>query len=416
MRIFISTGEVSGDLQGSLLIAALKRQAEKSALDVEVLGLGGDRMAAAGAEILADTSAIGSMGILESLPFVLPTLKVQRLAKQSLKQHPPDLVVLIDYMGPNIPFCEYLSQHFPQIPLVYYISPQDWVWGDQWKWGVRLFKSDRIINSVDRILAIFPEEFKYYQRKGGKVTWVGHPLIDRMQTAPDRERARAALGIPAEQTAVVLFPASRQQEIKYLMPAMFEAAQQIQAKLPQVHFWIPLALEKYRQPIQQAVQQYGLQATLLTDALERPTNGNEPDTAAALQAIAAADLAITKSGTVNLEIALLNIPQVVLYKLNPFTGWIVHRLLRFYVPFISPTNLVEMKPIVKEFLQFQATPEAIAQESLELLLNPNRRQKMLAEYQQMQQALGAPGVCDRAAGEIFDLLEDSRHKAQGEKG
>jgi lipid-A-disaccharide synthase len=406
-RIFISTGEVSGDLQGGLLIGALKRQAEARGLDLEILALGGDRMAAAGAKILAYTSEIGSMGILESLPFVLPTLKVQRQAKQHLQQHPPDLVILIDYMGPNLAFCEYLPQHFPQIPLVYYISPQDWVWGDKWNWGVRLFKSDRIIDATKRILAIFPEEANYYRRKGGKVTWVGHPLVDRMQNAPDREQARAALGISPDQTAVVLFPASRQQEIKYLMPAMFQAAQQIQTKIPQIHFWIPLALEKYRQPIQQAVQQYGLRATLLIDSKQEEPD-DQSESSVVLQAIAAADLAITKSGTVNLEIALLNVPQVVLYKLNPFTGWVVHRLLKFYVPFISPANLVEMKPIVKEFLQFQATPDAIAQESLELLLNPDRRQKMLADYQGMRQALGPVGVCDRAAQEILNLLEEKK--------
>ncbi|MBD2022161.1 lipid-A-disaccharide synthase, partial [Leptolyngbya sp. FACHB-36] len=121
-QIFISTGEVSGDLQGSLLIEALKRQALDLDLELEILALGGDRMAAAGAKLLGHTSAIGSMGILESLPFVLPTLQVQRQAKQYLQQHPPDLVVLIDYMGPNLAFCEYLPEQFPGVPVVYYIA------------------------------------------------------------------------------------------------------------------------------------------------------------------------------------------------------------------------------------------------------------------------------------------------------
>jgi lipid-A-disaccharide synthase len=410
IRIFISTGEVSGDLQGALLVEALKQKAIAAGLELEIFALGGDRMAAAGAELLAHTSAISSMGILESLPFVLPTLKVQRQAKQYIRQNPPDLIVLIDYMGPNLAFCEYLPDHFPQVPVIYYISPQEWVWGDRWTWGVKLFKSDRIIQATDRILAIFPEEANYYRRKGGKVTWVGHPLVDRMQIAPDRESARAALGIPPEQTAIVLLPASRLQEIKYLMPTMFQAAQQIQAKIPQVHFWIPLALEKYRKPIEQAIQQYGLRATIITDSPASQGAGNGIKAADALQAIAAADLAITKSGTVNLEIALLNVPQVVLYKLNPLTGWIVRRLLKFYVPFISPVNLVEMKPIVKEFLQFEATPDAIAQESLDLLLNPIRRQKMLADYQDMRKAVGESGVCDRAAQEILNLLKEKAQR------
>lgn len=397
-RIFISTGEVSGDLQGSLLIAALQRKAAEMGLELEILALGGDRMAAAGATLLAHTSGIGSMGIFESLPYMLPTLKIQRQIKQYLQQHPPDLVVLIDYMAPNIAFCNFLARHLPQIPVVYYIAPQEWVW------SVSSYNTDCIINATDRILAIFPEEANYFRRKGGQVTWVGHPLVDRMQAAPTRETARAVLGIPPDQPAVVLFPASRQQELKYLMPVIFAAAQQIQARIPDVHFWVPLALEKYRLPIEAAIQRYGLRAQVLADSPSQSPPAST--TSVALQAIAAADLAITKSGTVNLEIALLNVPQVVLYKLNPLTGWIAHRVLKFSAPFVSPPNLVNMKPIVKEFLQFQATPEAIAQESLDLLLNPDRRQQMLEDYREMQQALGTAGVCDRAAQEILDLLPE----------
>jgi lipid-A-disaccharide synthase len=171
---------------------------------------------------------------------------------------------------------------------------------------------------------------------------------------------------------------------------MFEAAQQIQAKLPQAHFWIPISLEIYRQPIEQAIRHYGLRATVLSGQTQ--------------EAIAAADLAITKSGTVNLEIALLNVPQVVIYRVNPITAWIARTFLNFSIPFMSPPNLVQMKAIVPELLQEQATPANIVQEALELLLNPSRRQQTLADYQEMRSHLGAVGVCDRAAQEIFQLL------------
>ena len=173
---------------------------------------------------------------------------------------------------------------------------------------------------------------------------------------------------------------------------MFEAAQQIQTKLPQVHFWIPLSLEIYRQPIEQAIQRYGLRATLVSEKTQ--------------EVLAAADLAITKSGTVNLEIALLNVPQVVLYRVSPLTAWIVRTFLKFSIPFMSPPNLVEMKPIVPELLQEQATPENIQQTALELLLNPIRRQQIMSDYQKMRQSLGEVGVCDRAAQEILQLLQN----------
>ena len=384
-RIFISTGEVSGDLQGALLIEALKRQAAKVGLELEIVALGGSKMAAAGATLLGNTSGIGSFGYLEALPFVLPTLVIQQRAKQYLQQHLPDLVVLIDYMGANIVIGSYIRRRLPLVPIVYYIAPQEWVWSANPR------DTRRIVDITDRLLAIFPEEARYFQDKGSQVVLVGHPLIDRMQTAPNRETARAALGIAPEEIVIALFPISRRQEIKYLLPIICQAAQAIQAKLPQVHFWICLSLETYRQPIEQAVERYGLKATVVPPAKTQ-------------EAMAAADLAIAKSGTVNLELALLNVPQVVAYRLNPITAWIARRLLKFSIPFAAPPNLVLMKPIVPELLQEQATPENITQTALELLLNPSRRQQTLADYQEMRQCLGELGVCDRAAQEILQML------------
>ncbi|MFN6471099.1 MAG: lipid-A-disaccharide synthase [Nostoc sp. SerVER01] len=387
MRIFISTGEVSGDLQGSLLITALKRQAMAMGLELEILALGGEKMSEAGATLLGNTSSIGSMGILEGLPYVLPTLQVQRRAIAYLKQNPPDLVVLIDYMSPNLGIGTFMQQNLPHVPVVYYIAPQEWAW------SLNLRNTSRLVGFTDKLLAIFPEEARYYRQQGAEVSWVGHPLVDRMQDAPSREAARATLGITPEQIAIALLPASRRQELKYLLPIIFQAAQTIQAKLPEVHFWIPLSLEIYRQPIEEAIERYDLQATVLSGQQK--------------EVFAAADLAISKSGTVNLELALLNVPQVVVYRLNPMTAWIARKFLKGSITFASPPNLVVMKPIVPEFLQEEATPENIIQAAMELLINPVRRQQTLADYQEMQRNLGEIGVCDRAAQEILAMLPAS---------
>ncbi|MCC5637375.1 lipid-A-disaccharide synthase [Nostoc sp. CHAB 5844] len=384
MRIFISTGEVSGDLQGSLLITAIQRQAIAAGLELEIVALGGEKMAKAGAKILGNTSAIGSMGLLESLPYILPTLLVQRKAIAYLKQNPPDLVVLIDYMGPNLGIGTYMQQNLPDVPVVYYIAPQEWVW------SVSLRNTSRIVGFTDKLLAIFPQEARYFQENGGNVSWVGHPLIDRMQDAPNRQAARAELGIAPEQTAIALLPASRQQELKYLLPIIFQAAQTIQAKLPEVHFWIPLSLESFRQPIEAAIQSYGLQAKIVSGQQK--------------EVFAAADFAITKSGTVNLELALFNVPQVVVYRLNAITVWIARKILKGSIPFASPVNLLVMKEIVPELLQEKATAENIIQAAIDLLLNPERRQQTLTDYAQMRQCLGEVGVCDRAAQEILQML------------
>ena len=384
MRIFISTGEVSGDLQGALLIAALQRQVLAAGLELEIVALGGEKMAAAGAHLLGNTSSIGSMGLFESLPYVLPTIQVQRQAIAYLKENPPDLVLLIDYMTPNLGIGTYMRKHMPQVPVVYYIAPQEWVW------SVGLRNTSRIVSFTDKLLAIFSEEARYYQENGAKVSWVGHPLVDRMQSAPSREAARAKLGIAPEQIAIALLPASRRQELKYLLPVIFQAAQNIQAKLSEVHFWIPLSLEIYRQAIEKAIQRYNLRATVVSGQQQ--------------EVMAAADLAITKSGTVNLELSLLNVPQVVAYRLHPVTAWIARNILKGSIPFASPTNLVVMKEIVPEFLQERATPENLTQAAMELLLNNSRKEQTLADYREMRQHLGEVGVCDRAAEEILQMV------------
>ncbi|MBE9230801.1 lipid-A-disaccharide synthase [Cuspidothrix issatschenkoi LEGE 03284] len=383
MRIFISTGEVSGDLQGSLLIAALHRQAIAAGLTLEIVALGGEKMAQAGATILGNTSGIGSMGLIESLPYVIPTLRVQRQAIAYLEKHPPDLVVLIDYLGPNLGIGTYMRKNLPDVPVAYYIAPQEWVWSMSFQ------NTNRIVGFTDKLLAIFPEEARYYQEHGANVSWVGHPLIDRMANAPCRETAREKLGIKPEEIAIALLPASRHQELKYLLPVIFQAAQNMQSKLPNVHFWIPLSLEVFREPITTAIKEYGLNATIVL--------GQQQDI------FASADFAITKSGTVNLELALLNVPQIVVYRLHPLTAWIARNILKGSIPFASPVNLVVMREIVPEFLQEQATPENITQAAMELLLNPETREKILENYQQMRDSLGELGVCDRTAKEILAM-------------
>ncbi|BAZ39145.1 lipid-A-disaccharide synthase [Calothrix sp. NIES-4101] len=383
MRIFISTGEVSGDLQGSLLIAALQHQAATVGQELEIVALGGDKMAAAGASLLGNTTRISSFGLLEALPYILPTLQIQRRAIKYLQQNPPDIVVLIDYMGPNLTIANYLRRHSPQIPIVYYIAPQVWVS------SLTTGDTQKIIDVSNKLLAIFPAEARFFAEKQANVTWVGHPLLDRMQEFPSREVARENLGMTDNTINVALLPASRPQELKYLMPVMFQTAKLLQEKLPQIHFWIPLSLEFYRDKIEQSLQEYGLQATIISGQQK--------------EVLAAADLAITKCGTVNLELGLLQVPQVVLYRLHPFTYWVATKILKVTFPFASPVNLMVMKEIVSEFIQEQATPENLTQAAMELLLNPERKQQMQANYREMRENMGEVGVCDRAASEIFQL-------------
>ena len=381
MRIFISTGEVSGDLQGAMLVESLYKVAASQNLDLEIVGLGGDRMKRAGAKILADTAAIGSMGFVEAIPFILPTIEIQNLTKKYLRQNPPDILVLIDYPASNLALSSYVKQHLPQIKVVYYIAPQDWA-------VPMLNNTPKIAKCVDRLLAVFPAEAEYFKNKGIDVTWVGHPLLDRMQQAPTKNQARLNLHLKPEAKIITLLPASRQQEIKYLLPVMCEAALQISQHLA-VEFLIPVSLSNYRPAITAAVEQYNLPAKII----EGKT----------LDAIAAADLAITKSGTVNLEIALLDVPQIVVYRIHPFTAWIGRRL-GFSVPLMSPANLVVNRKIVPELQQEEVTVENITNEAIKLLCDLQTKE-IVAGYQEMRSRLGTVGVGDRVANEIINLIQ-----------
>jgi lipid-A-disaccharide synthase len=383
-RLFIHTGEVSGDLQGGLLAQGLHRVAQEQGISLELWGMGGDRMAAAGVRLLGRTVEIGSIGVWESLPYVLPSLKLQRQAQQYLRQHPPDAVILLDYMGPNIALGKQLRRAHPQLPLFYYIAPQEWVWATNSR------NTSAIVDFADQILAVFPGEANYYHQRGAKVTWVGHPLLDTLATKPQRSQARQHLGIPDDEITIVLLPASRRQELDYLLPPLLEAALQIQTAIPQVKFWLPVSQPDFEPLIQSALQGLDLSIQVTPESSAWP--------------IAAADLALTKSGTVNLELALQRIPQVVFYRVSPVTAWIARHVLRFSIPFMSPPNLVLMEPIVPELLQEAASPDRIAQEALHLLQNPQARQQMLHHYDRVEKALGTPGVCDRAAEVIFQHL------------
>ena len=381
MKIFISTGEVSGDLQGGMLIKSLYKVAGKLNIELEISGLGGDRMKETGANIIANTAIIGSMGFVEGIPFVLPTIKIQNIAKKYIKQNQPDVLVIIDYPTPNLALASYVKKHFPNIPVVYYIAPQDWA-------VPMLNNVAKITKVVDKLLAIFPQEAEYFAERDIDVTWVGHPLLDRMIHAPDKNQARLNLNIQLKDKVVTLLPASRQQEIKYLLPVICEAARQISQQLPQVQFLIPVSLAGYRDAIDAAVKEYNLPAVILDGKT--------------LDAIAAADLAITKSGTVNLEAALLNVPQVVIYRINPITAWIGRRL-GFSVPLMSPPNLILDRQLVPEFQQEEVTAKNISNEAIQILSNPEIRQQTSEGYKEMRSLLGTVGVCDRTAKQIISL-------------
>ena len=388
-RLLISTGEVSGDLQGGLLVAALHQEAERRRLPLEIMALGGERMHRAGATLLADTTPMGAIGLWEALPLVLPTLRVQRRVRRWLEQSPPDAVVLIDYMGANVNLGLKVKRRLPDVPILYYIAPQEWAF------RVGEGSSTRLIGFTDRILAIFPEEARFYAARGAQVTWVGHPLLDTLASLPERAQARAALGLQEHERLLLLLPASRKQELRYLLPPLAAAAAELQRRCPGLRVVVPAGQAAFEPVLAGMLQAAGVQAEVVPAA--------EADQRRPLLC-AAADLALNKSGTVNLELALRGVPQVVAYRVSRPTAWVAEHLLHFQVDHISPVNLVLGERLVPELLQQQLTPEAVVREALPLLQSQAARQRVLEGYGRLRQALGEPGVTQRAAAAILDAL------------
>ena len=388
-RLLISTGEVSGDLQGGLLVAALHQEAQRRGLPLEIVALGGERMRRAGATLLADTTPMGAIGLWEALPLVLPTLRLQRRVSRWLQQSPPDAVVLIDYMGANVNLGLKVKRRLPDVPILYYIAPQEWAF------RVGEGGSTRLIGFTDRILAIFPEEARFYGARGAQVTWVGHPLLDTLAALPSRAEARALLGLQEHERLLLLLPASRQQELRYLLPPLAAAAAELQRRCPGLRVVVPAGQAAFEPVLTAMLQAAGVQAEVVPAA--------EADQRRPLLC-AAADLALNKSGTVNLELALRGVPQVVAYRVSRPTAWVAEHLLNFKVDHISPVNLVLGERLVPELLQHQLTPEAVVQEALPLLQSEVARQRVLEGYGRLRQALGEPGVTQRAAAAILDAL------------
>ena len=390
VRLLVSTGEVSGDLQGSLLIAALHREADRRGLPLEVVALGGPRMAAAGAELLADTGRLGAIGLWEAVPLVLPTLRLQARLRRWLAAHPPDGVVLIDYMGANVKLGLQLKRTTPEVPVTYYIAPQEWAFrlGDG--------GTTRLIGFSDRILAIFPDEARFYAERGARVNWVGHPLLDTLAEAPSRQEARRRLGLPDGAPVLLVLPASRRQELRYLLPAMAEAAARLQQRDPSLEVLVPAGQAGFEPALEQALAAAGVRGRVIAAASAdelRPC------------LFAAADAALTKSGTVNLELALRGVPQVTGYRVSRPTAFLARHLLRFNVPHISPVNLVLRERLVPELLQHGFEPAAIVA-ALEPLLRRDspERARILEGYGRLRRELGEPGVTGRAACAILDAV------------
>ena len=389
LKLLVSTGEVSGDLQGSLLIRALKEEASRRSIELEIYALGGIKMKSEGANLIANTSSMGAIGLFEALPYIVPTLLVQSKLDDFIKSKEFDAVVLIDYMGPNIRLGNKLRKYNKNLPIIYYIAPQEWAW------SFGNGGTTDLIGFSDKILAIFKDEEDFYKKKGGNVTWVGHPMLDTFKQLPSKLESLKKLGLNSDQKLLLLFPASRSQEIRYIMPTLAKAAYKLQQTKNNLYVIVPSGQPKFDKPLDKAIKKAGVIGKII------PSNEVKD-----LQPyfLSAADLALCKSGTVNMELALCKIPQIVGYKLNRITALIARKILGFKVDHISPVNLLLKERLVPELLQDEFTVERIVSIARPLLEDSLEKKLMLQGYESFREKLGHKGVTNRVALEILNTI------------
>lgn len=363
MRVLVSAGEPSGDAHAAEVVAVLR------AAGADVEAVGGPRMAAAGARLVADITGLGAMGLAEAAATVPAHLRLLwRLAKR-LHRGCYDLALLVDYPGFHLRLAGTAAN--AGVPVLYYIAPQLWAWG-QWR-------VDALRARVRRLAVILPFEERFFVQHGIPATFVGHPLIDR-PPAPERLRARSLVGVAPSAPLLALFPGSRPAEIRRLWPVFRDAARDLERAVGKL-----------------AVAVATTPGGRYPGAAEIVRWRGEP---AVLQA--AADAGLCKSGTTTLEAALAGLPMAIAYRMHPLTFALARRAVR--VPHVGLVNLLAGRPVVPELLQRAATPEALGRTLLPLL-DPESSEvrDQRHAFTAIREALGPPGAAQRVAQLALEL-------------
>ena len=376
-KILISAGEASGDIHAAAVTAALK----KIDSAIEVFGMGGDALRAAGGEVLFDIKDHGVMGFVEVIKKLPDLFKLRSDFARVMDERKPDCLVVVDYPGFNMKLAK--VAHDKGIPVVSYIAPSAWAWNKG--------RAKNVAKIVDKVACIFPFEYDVYEEAGAPVEFVGHPLLDIVHPTMERAEAEAWAGKEAGHPLVLLMPGSRLMEIEKMLPTLLEGAKLLKKQLPEVQFAMPRAGTIPLELLQSKIKASGLEIKI--------TEGHNYDL------FSVADLALATSGTVTLEAALCGLPSVIVYRTSALNAFIARRVIN--IPNIGLPNIVAGRQILPELLQEDFTPANVANTAVELLA-PERRPQLEADLAFMKARLGEPGAVKRVAQLILRIAEERK--------
>ncbi|MDI6637889.1 MAG: lipid-A-disaccharide synthase [Bacillota bacterium] len=375
----VVAGEASGDVYGARLAEKLKVLRP----DVDLFGLGGRLMQAAGVRLLFNPTGLSAVGLAEAVRSAAALRGVLAEARRALGSEKPSCLVLIDFPEFNTRLAAAAARL--GIKSVYLFAPTAWAW--------RRGRARRIARTVTKVASVFPLEAEVYREAGADVEFVGHPLLDLVSpaAAADRRAARAELGFGGAdlERVVGLLPGSRAQEIRLLLPPMLDGAARIAKARPAVGFVLPLAETVPEDAVREAVAASRLPIRVVQGQAHR--------------CMAAADALVVASGTATLEATIAGTPMVVVYRVSRSTAVLGRLLVK--IPYISWPNILAGKRIVPELLQEEASGEAIARETLRLLDDPARAGAMIEELARARAALGSPGALERAARLVIEVAD-----------
>ena len=383
MKYYLIVGEASGDLHASNLMKSLKRHDSEA----EFRFYGGDKMAAVGGTLVKHYKELAYMGFIPVLLHARTILHNMKLCKKDIVQWNPDVVILVDYPGFNLKIAKFVHEQ-TSIPVYYYISPKIWAWKE--------YRIKNIKRDVDELFSILPFEIDFFEKKHHyPIHYVGNPCVDAIQNYLNEQNAKAthtsANANPSDHKTIAILAGSRKQEIKDNLSMMLRAA----TKYPDYKLMLAgapnIEPEFYQQYIPAGIQvdiQFGKTYEILRQSVA----------------------ALVTSGTATLETAILRIPQVVCYytPLGRFISFLRSKILK--VKFISLVNLIVNREIVRELVADTMKEENIVKELGSILPNGEKRQQMLADYEEMNQILGPAGASERAGKMMTELLREKARR------
>jgi lipid-A-disaccharide synthase len=377
-RILISCGEASGDLFAAELVRELARLDDS----VECFGLGGERLAQAGAELLVTLDKVSVIGLVEVLGKIPALRRARDTLLEAAAARRPEAAVLIDFSGFNLRLAKKLKKM--GIPIVYYVSPQVWAW--------RRRRVRTIRDTASKMLVIYPFEEDFYRSEGVPVCFVGHPIVDLVRLREDRSRFCERVGVDPNRTLVAIMPGSRPREIEIHLPILARALELIAAKRSDLDILVLKASTIDKDELLAGLGRVGPWVHVVEDAT--------------YEGLAYASVAVVASGTATVEAALSGTPMVVVYRV----GRLSYRLGKPFVhlPHYAMVNLIARKTVVPELIQDDMTPEAIAHEALDLIESPAAADAMRNELAEVKARLGGGGASARAAEEVINVINATK--------